>query len=96
VISARPDLGEALAALGRATTSLAHGGALQPTLDEVTEAIAHGTGAEVAAVWLPESDGSFVARAVAASGALAAEVEGFRAESREAAAQFVRDAVGPG
>ena len=95
MISARPDLGEALAALARATTSLANGGALQPTLDEVTEAVAHGTGAEVAAVWLPEPDGSFVARAVAASGALAAEVEGFRAESREAAAQFVRDAVGP-
>ena len=94
MISARPDLGEALAALGRATTSLANGGALQPTLDEVIEAVAHGTGAEVAAVWLPEPDGSFVARAVAASGALAAEVEGFRAESREAAAQLVRDAVG--
>ena len=49
----------------------------------------------MAAVWLPEPDGSFVARAVAARGALAAEVEGFRADSREAAAQLLREPSAP-
>ena len=54
------------------------GAALQPTLDAGHRGRAsHGTGAEVAVVWLPERDGSLVARAVGPpSGALAAEIEG--------------------
>ncbi|MBA2384589.1 MAG: hypothetical protein H0V68_08010, partial [Actinobacteria bacterium] len=65
MISVRPHVGEALGALSRATASLASCGALQPTLDELIHAVDLGTGAEVAAFWLPAFDGSFVARAVA-------------------------------
>jgi serine phosphatase RsbU (regulator of sigma subunit) len=86
---------EALAGLSRASRSLTSGSQLEPILAELVEAAAAGTGAELVAIWLPEQDGSLAARAVwAASGALAAEVEGLRAPSAEAAARLARSRVG--
>ncbi len=74
--------------------SLASGGALEPLLGELVEAAAHGTGAEIAAVWLPDRAGTLVARAVwASSGSLAAELEGRRTESVETAAALVSSRV---
>ena len=90
MIGTRTDVSEALAAFSRAGRALASGAALDPILGELVEAAAHGTGAEVAAVWLPDRTGTFVARAVwASSGSLAAELEGRRTESVEAAATLV-------
>ena len=93
-IDTRTDVSEALAAFSRATRSLAGGGALEPLLSELVEAAAHGTGAEIAAVWLPDRTGTLVARAVwASSGSLAAELEGRRTESVETAAALVSSRV---
>jgi serine phosphatase RsbU (regulator of sigma subunit)/putative methionine-R-sulfoxide reductase with GAF domain len=90
VIGTRSDVSEALAAFSRAGRALASGATLDPILGELVEAAAHGTGAEVAAVWLPDRTGTFVARAVwASSGSLAAELEGRRTVSVEAAATLV-------
>ena len=90
MIETRTDVSEALAAFSRATRSLAGGAALEPLLGELVEAAGHGTGAEIAAVWIPDRAGALVARAVwAASGALAAELEGRRTESVETAALLV-------
>ena len=87
-------MSEALAAFSRVTRSLAGGGALEPLLSELVEAAAHGTGAEIAAVWLPDRTGTLVARAVwASSGSLAAELEGRRTESVETAAALVSSRV---
>ena len=100
MIDTRVDVSEALAALSRASRALADGGALDSILAQVAEAAVHGSGAEIAVVWLPERNGSLVARLVrASSSALAAEIEGLRAESIETAAELVRalldtDAVG--
>ena len=94
MIETRTDVSEALAAFSRATRSLASGGALEPLLGELVEAAAHGTGAEIAAVWLPDRAGTLVARAVwASSGSLAAELEGRRTESVETAAALVSSRV---
>ena len=100
MIDTRVDVSEALAALSRASRALADGAALDSILAQVAEAAVHGSGAEIAVVWLPERSGSLVARLVrASSSALAAEIEGLRAESIETAAELVRalldtDAVG--
>jgi serine phosphatase RsbU (regulator of sigma subunit) len=100
MIDSRVDVAEALAALSRASRALAEGSALEPILAQLTEAAIHGTGAEIAVVWLPERNGSLIARLVrASSSALAAEIEGLQAESVETAAELVRalldaDAVG--
>jgi serine phosphatase RsbU (regulator of sigma subunit) len=91
----RPNVAEALAGLSRASRSLASGSQLEPVLRDLVEAAAIGAGAELAAIWLPTPTGAIVARAVSAtSGALAAEVEGSRAPSVEAAARFARERVG--
>jgi serine phosphatase RsbU (regulator of sigma subunit)/putative methionine-R-sulfoxide reductase with GAF domain len=90
VIEARTGVAEALAALSRAARALAWGGALEPILSDLAEAAAHGTGAEIAAVWLPTRNGTLVARAVwASSGSLAAELEGRRTQSADTAAMLV-------
>ena len=100
MIDTRVDVSEALAALSRASRALADGGALDSILAQVAEAAVHGTGAEIAVVWLPERDGSLVARLVrASSSALAAEIEGLRASRSRRAMELVRglldaDAVG--
>ena len=66
-------------------------GPLDSILAQVAEAAVHGTGAEIAVVWLPERDGSLVARLVrASSSALAAEIEGLHAKSIETAMELVR------
>ena len=91
MIDTRVDVSEALAALSRASRALADGGALDSILAQVAEAAVHGTGAEIAVVWLPERDGSLVARLVrASSSALAAEIEGLQAKSVETATELVR------
>ncbi len=90
MIETRTDVSEALAAFSRATRALAGGAVLEPLLGELVEAAAHGTGAELAAVWLPDRAGTLMARAVwASSGSLAAELEGRRTESVETAATLV-------
>ena len=90
-----PNVAEALAGLSRASRSLTTGAPLEPILLEVVEAAALGAGADLAAIWLPERGGTLSARAVwAASGALAAEVEGLRAASIEDAAKLARTRVG--
>jgi len=90
VIETRTDVSEALAAFSRAGRALANGAALEPILSDLVKAAAHGTGAEIAAVWLPAHGGTLVARAVwASSGSLAAELEGRRAESADTAATLV-------
>src|SRR5688500_14700484 len=92
----RADLGEALAALSRASRDLYAGTRLDPVLAELAEAAALGSGAEVAAVWLPQR-GALSARAVwAVSAALAAELEGRTAASIEAAAELVRQRLDDG
>ena len=89
MIQTRTDVSESLAAVSRATRSLARGAALEPLLAELAEAVAPGTGAEIAAIWLPDRSGALVARAVrATSAALAAELEGRRAESVHTTADF--------
>ncbi len=86
------DAAAALHVLARAGRSLADGAPLDPTLSDLVEAAAHGSGAELAALWLRDRQGTLVARAVwASSSALAAELEGLRAESTEAAGALVRD-----
>jgi serine phosphatase RsbU (regulator of sigma subunit)/putative methionine-R-sulfoxide reductase with GAF domain len=90
VIETRTDVSEALAAFSRAGRALANGAALEPILSDLVQAAAHGTGAEIAAVWLPAHGGTLVARAVwASSGSLAAELEGRRTDSVETAARLV-------
>jgi len=90
VIETRTGVAEALAAFSRAGRALAGGAALEPILSELAEAAAHGTGAEIAVVWLPDRAGTLVARAVwASSGSLAAELEGRRTESVDTAATLV-------
>jgi serine phosphatase RsbU (regulator of sigma subunit) len=97
MIDSRADVSEALAALSRASHALAEGAALDPILAQLAEAAIHGSGAEIAVVWLPEHSGSFVARLVrASSSALAAEIEGLSAESIETAAEHVRGLLDPG
>jgi serine phosphatase RsbU (regulator of sigma subunit) len=96
MIDSRVDVSEALAALSRAGRALGEGAALEPILAEVADAAVHGTGAEIAVVWLPERDGSLVARLVrASSSALAAELEGLRAASAETAVELVRARLSP-
>ena len=93
--STRPDVGEALAALSRASRSLAAGAPVESTLAELAAAAALGTGADVAVLWLPERAGSLAARSVwSASAGLAAEIEGLRVETVEGAAELVRSRVG--
>ena len=88
------NVAEALAGLSRASRSLTGSAQLDPILAQVVEAAALGTGADLAAIWLPEPAGSLAARAVwAPSGALAAEVESLRALSLEEAAQLARARV---
>jgi serine phosphatase RsbU (regulator of sigma subunit) len=100
MIDTRVDVSDALAALSRASRALADGGPLDSILAQIAEAAVHGAGAEIAVVWLPERDGSLVARLVrASSSAIAAEIEGLRAGSVETAVELVRglldtDAVG--
>jgi serine phosphatase RsbU (regulator of sigma subunit) len=97
MIDSRADVSEALAALSRASHALAEGAALDSILAQLAEAAIHGSGAEIAVVWLPERGGSFVARLVrASSSALAAQIEGLRAESVEAAAELVRTRLDAG
>ncbi len=93
----RVSVAEALAGLSRASRSLAGGARLEPILGELVEAAALGSGAELAAIWLPERGGPLAARAVwASSGALIAEVESLRAASVEDAAEVTRLRVGDG
>jgi len=90
VIETRTDLSVALAAFSRAGRLLAGDAVLDPILAELVEAAARGTGAELAAVWLPDRTGTLVARAVwASSGSLAAELDGRRTETVETAATLV-------
>ena len=90
MIETRTDLSVALAAFSRAGRLLAGDAELDPILAELVEAAARGTGAELAAVWLPDRAGTLVARAVwASSGSLAAELDGRRTESVETAATLV-------
>ena len=94
MIDTRVDVSEALAALSRAGRALADGGTLDSILAQVAEAAVRGTGAEIAVLWLPERGGLLVARLVrASSSALAAEIEGLRARSLEAAMESVRALV---
>ncbi len=90
-IENRADISEALAALSRAGRSLADGASLDPILAELVDAAAQGTGADLAAVWLPDRDRILVARAVqATSGAHVAELEGARADSMRTARKLLR------
>ncbi len=90
MIETRADVSEALAAFSRAGRALTRGAALEPILSDLVQAAAQGTGAEIAAIWLPARGGTLVARAVwASSGSLAAELEGRRTESVETAATLV-------
>ena len=85
------DVTEAIAALARASRSLASGDRLGPSLAGLVEAAAHGTGSEIVAVWLPERDGSLVVRSVwAGSASLAAELDGLRAVTVEEGIENVR------
>ena len=91
----RAEVGEALAALARASRALSAGGRLEPTLGELAEAAALGAAADVAVLWLPQRDG-LAARAVsAASAALSAELEGRRAPTLEEAVETLRRRVDP-
>jgi serine phosphatase RsbU (regulator of sigma subunit) len=91
----RADVGEALAALSRATRSLSAGVALEPTLAGIAAAAARGTGSDVAVLWLPEHGGSLWAASVWSSSAgLAAELEGLRVESLDGTVELVRRRVG--
>ncbi len=100
MIDTRVDVSEALAALSRASRALGEGGTLDSILAQVADAAIRGAGAEIAVVWLPERDGSLVARLVRASSSVhAAEIEGLHAKSIERAMELVRglldtDAVG--
>jgi serine phosphatase RsbU (regulator of sigma subunit) len=90
LIETRTDLSVALAAFSRAGRLLTLDAELEPILAELVEAAARGTGSELAAVWLPDRSGAFVARAVwASSGSLAAQLDGRRAETLEGAAALV-------
>ena len=90
MIETRTDVSEALAAFSRVGRALSTGVALEPVLNALAEAAGHGTGAEIAAVWLPARNGVLVARAVwSASGSLAAELEGRRTDSVETAATLM-------
>jgi serine phosphatase RsbU (regulator of sigma subunit) len=92
----RADLGEALAALSRASRELDSGTRLDPVLSELAEAAALGAGAEVAGFWLPQR-GHLNARAVwAVSATLAAELEGRTAGSVDAAAELVQQRLDDG
>ncbi len=91
---ANADVADALALLTRASRSLAGGAPIAQTLAELAEAAAHGAGADVAVVWLPERDGAFVARSVwSVSAGLTAELEGLRVQSLKGAAALVRGRV---
>ena len=93
----RADVAEALALFARAVRALAAGDPLERIFGELTAAAASGTGAEVAVAWLPRGDGLLVARSVSSvSAGLAAELEGLRAESPEAAAAIVAGRLGEG
>ena len=88
-VDTRAGVSDALAALERASRSLAAGALPEPALSELVAASAHGAGAELAALWVEAND-SLEARAVwSASTVHAAELEGMRVESREAAEQLV-------
>ncbi len=90
----RADVSEALAALSRAGRSLAVGASLDPILAELADAAARAAGADLAAVWLPDRDGTLVARAVqATSGARVAELEGAREGSAQSARELLRARV---
>ena len=87
-------LGEALAALSGASHELAAGTPLDPTLARLTEAAAHGAGAELAVAWLTHGEG-LSARAVwSRSAALAAELESRTAASVDGAVDLVRSRLG--
>ena len=91
MIETRIDVSEALAAFSRAGSALADGAALEPILGDLAEAAARGTGADIAAVWLPLRGGALVARAVwASSGSLAAELAGRTAASTEDAIELMQ------
>jgi serine phosphatase RsbU (regulator of sigma subunit) len=90
-IAGRGEVSEALDALSRASRALADGAALVPALVALSEAAALGTGADVAAVWLPERNGSLVARGLwSASAGVAAELDGRRVDALESGAELVR------
>jgi serine phosphatase RsbU (regulator of sigma subunit) len=86
----RADVGEALAALSRASRRLGSGALLDDVLAELADAAAIGTGAEVAVVWLPRGDGLSARTVRSSSGALAAELEGRTVASLEDAVALVR------
>ena len=91
------DVGDALAALSRASRSLSAGAPLEPTLAELAGAAAQGTGADVAVVWLPDGAASLSARSVwSPSAGLAAELEGSRVETLEETAELLVSRVGDG
>ena len=92
----RQDVGEALAALSRASRRLGEGAALDAVLADVTAAAALGSGADLATVWLPRGGGVAAHAVWAASAALAAELEGRTAASVEAAAALTRRRVDDG
>jgi serine phosphatase RsbU (regulator of sigma subunit) len=89
-VDTRAGVSEALAALARATRSLASGAPPEPALAELVAAAAHGAGAELAALWLSGRGGLAVRAVWAALGTHAAELEGMRADSREEAERLVR------
>ncbi|MGZ8783446.1 MAG: hypothetical protein ACXWZB_08115, partial [Gaiellaceae bacterium] len=85
------DVAQALAELAQATRSLSRRAPLEETLAELVGAAALGSSAELAVLWLPESDGTVAARSVwSVSAGLAAEIEGQRAKTLGAAADLVR------
>lgn len=95
MLGTRADLPDALGGLARVGRLLDRGAELDPILTDIAAAAAQGTGAELAAIWLPIADG-LVARAVwAMSGAVAAELEGLHAESAEAAAELTVERLDP-
>ncbi|HEX5798729.1 MAG TPA: SpoIIE family protein phosphatase [Gaiellaceae bacterium] len=87
---------DALTALAEASRSIAAGAALQPALEAVLEAAALSAGAELGAVWLRERDGWSAQAVWAESSALAAEVEGLRADHGSETLELLRRRVGDG
>ena len=92
--SARLEPAASLAALVDASSAIAAGAELQPALEALLQAAAQATGADLAAIWLRSRDGYVVHAVWATSGAVAAEVDGLRADDRRGTLALLRKHVG--